>query len=202
MRRSSTPNPKQPSPCVAPSANCYLLYLIPLNTFTTGSYRIWMNSLDVASANQGPFSLNRVRWREWMEGRGGVIDLKGLWHFWARLFLIRATCFIHNPMGTLLLSKHTPHLLRTMFRAHTGANVRAVIWFWGSLEMTKSTAGWNCCLWLEFSVTISSCGCKILQAGCLGRPWEVAWFCSQHTLDIHQFKKMFTSKIFNVSDLI
>jgi len=40
-----------------------------------------------------------------------VIDLKGLWHFRARLFLIRATCFIHNPMCVHLLSKHAQHLL-------------------------------------------------------------------------------------------
>lgn len=93
-----------------------------------------MHSVDVASANQGPLSLNPLSWREGMERRGGgVIDLKGLWHFWARLFLIRATCFIHNPVCALLLSKHAPHLLTS--RQCSGP-IRLLMWelwfgFWG-----------------------------------------------------------------------
>lgn len=52
-RRSSDLNLKRPSPRVTPSISHDVLYLIPLYTFMTGSHRIWMHSLDVASANQG-----------------------------------------------------------------------------------------------------------------------------------------------------
>lgn len=83
-----------------------------------------MHSLDVASANQGtpllePSEVEGGGWK-----RGSLIDLRALWHISARLFLIRATCFIHYPC-TLLLSEHIGHFVNylTMVRARVAANV-------------------------------------------------------------------------------
>lgn len=65
-----------------------------------------------------------------------VIDPQSLWHFGARLFLRRQTCFIHNLMCLHLQSKHSRYLLtsRQYRRLRLSANDRrgnkGLGWIW------------------------------------------------------------------------
>lgn len=152
--------------------------------FTPGSYRIWMHSLDVASVNQGPLSLNPVRWRELIERRW-VINLKSLWHFWARLFLIRATCFIHNP--TLLLSKHALHLLS---RGKCPGYIQMLMWelLFGS-EDKKTFGDDTVDCRLELLPVVGVWTCKILEPK-NGKTKQKSSFYMLQNAKTHEEQKM------------